>query len=187
MGIETRQNRASFSNTQRKRGEVTSCILQTLMLLTGYEYKNFGANEVLKFAEYFNENPDYRQLEYCKELFDRLFTLLPEYDKEMDRQLKKINIPTLIMNLDAIDGLDVDYETSDEEYTEFLKKWFEVWIDTSGYMDFCGSGSTAKTKIENRISIMERELRDYIIKLSIKGGEEIGNEEDESGRIKTAS
>jgi len=180
-------NRACFTNSQKKRGEVTSCILQTLMLLTGYNYKNFGANEVLKFAEYFNENPDYKQLEYCSELFDKLFSVLP-YSEDIDKQLKKIHIPMLIMNLDAIDGLDVDYELTDDEYKAFLNKWFEVWNETSGYTDFCGTGSTGKSKVEGRVSIMTRELRDYVIKLSIKNGnEENDYGEEEDFRTETAS
>lgn len=174
-------NRAMFSNSQRKRGEITSCILQTLMLLTGFDYKNFGANEVLRFAEYFNEHPDFKQLEYCKDLFDKLFDVLPSYDKEMDKQLKKINIPILIMNMDAIEGMDVDYELSDEEYSEFLTKWFEVYSDTSGYLEnYCGAGSTGKTKVEGRMAIMENELRDYIIKLSMKEGDKNENDENEN-------
>lgn len=165
------QNRAAFSNSQRKRGEITSCILQTMMLLTGFEYKNFGANEVLRFAEHFNENPNYKQIEYCKDLYDRLFDVLPDYDKELDKQFKKIHIPIMIMNLDAVGGLDVDYELSDKEYKDFLSKWFTVWNDTSGYMEYCGAGSTGKSKVEGRIAIMERELRDYAMKLSVKDGE----------------
>ncbi len=178
-------NRACFSNSQKKRGEVTSCILQTLMLLTEYPYKNFGANEVLKFSEYFNENPDLKQVEYCKELFDRLFEVLP-YSEDIDRQLKKIHIPMLIMNLDALGALDEDNEITEEQYTEFLKKWFGVWNETSGYVDFCGAGSTSKQKVEGRVFTMERELREFAIRVTNGGdGDEI-NENENSG-FKTAS
>ena len=59
------ENRAVFTTSQRKRGEIKSCILQTMMLLSDFDYKNFGANEVLRFARELNENPDY---ELVKEL-----------------------------------------------------------------------------------------------------------------------
>ena len=178
--------RASFSATQRKRGEVTSCILQTLMLLTGYEYKSFGAGEVLKFAEYFNENPNSKQIEYCKELFDKLFEVLP-YTKDIDKQLKKIHIPMLIMNLDAIGGLDIEYEVSDDEYASFLTRWFDVLNETSGYIDYCGQGSTSKAKVEGRLLLMEKELREYVIKLMMEGEQKNENDEEENIRIETAS
>lgn len=172
------QNRASFSNSQRKRGEVTSCILQTLMLLTGFEYRNLGANEVLRFAEHFNDNTDYKQLEYCKGLFDKLWDVLPEYNKEYDKQFKKIHIPILIMNLDAMSGLDVNYELTDAEYADFLRQWITVWCDTSGYEEFCGAGSTSRTKVEGRIAVMERELREYVLRLSNDGGNSNGDSEE---------
>ena len=181
------ENRASFTNTQRKRGEVTSCILQTMMLLSGFEYKNFGANEVLRYANELNENPDYELIARTKELFDKLFILLPEYNKKTDKQFKKIHIPTLIMNLAAIEELDVDYELSEDEYTEFLSKWFEVWIETSGYMDFCGQGSTSKSKVEGRVATMQKELREYIIQLSMEGEASSESNQDENSGFKTAS
>ena len=43
------ENRACFTNLQRKHGEIKSCILQTMMLLSDFEYKNFGMNEVMRF------------------------------------------------------------------------------------------------------------------------------------------
>ena len=164
------ENRAVFTNTQKKRGEIKSCILQTMMLLSDFDYKNFGANEVLRFASELNENPDYELVERTKDMYDKLFCILPGYDKEMDKFLKKIHIPVIIKNLDTIDKIDVNYQLSDNEYTNFLKNWFEIWNDTSGYLEFCGQGSTAKAKVEGRIETMKKELREYMIRISVKGG-----------------
>lgn len=176
--------KATFSSAQRRRGEITSCILQTLMLLTGYEYSNFGSGEILKFAEWYSDNYDENQLEYCKQLYDTLYNLLPD-DDNSKKYLKKINIPMMIMDLDYRDSLD---ETiSDEEYTGFLVKWFEVWIETSGYIDFCGQGSTSKAKVEGRSTIIDKELKDYIINKTIERKESNGTIEEEVDRFKTAS
>ena len=87
-----------------------------------------------------------------------MFCVLPNYDKELDKNLKKIHIPVIVKNIDTIDKLDVDYKLSDDEYTYFLKNWFEVWNDTSGYLEFCGQGSTWKAKVEGRIETMRKEL-----------------------------
>lgn len=165
------ENRAVFSNLQRKRGEVVSCILQSMMLLSDFEYRSFAASEVVRYADYLNENPDHDLIDRTKDLFDRLFCVLPPYDKEIDKNcLKKIHIPILINNLDTIDKLDVDYDLTDDEYTQFLEKWFEVWNDTSGYLDFCGQGSTGRTKVEGRIETMKKELREYAMQLSKEKG-----------------
>lgn len=167
------QNRAVFSNLQQKRGEITSCILQSMMLLSDFEYRNFAASEVVRFAEYLNENPDYDLINKTKDLFDKLFCILPPYDKERDRNcLKKIHIPILIKNMDTMDKLDVDYSLTDDDYTDFLKNWFDVWNDTSGYLDFCGQGSTGRAKVEGRIETMKKELREYAIQLSMEKGYE---------------
>ncbi len=42
--------RTGFSKAQRKHAEITACILQCLMLLTGADFANFGSNAVFKFA-----------------------------------------------------------------------------------------------------------------------------------------
>lgn len=165
------ENRAVFTNLQRKRGEVVSCILQSMMLLSDFEYRSFAAGEVVRFAEKLNENPDYDLIDKTKDLFDRLFCVLPPYNKELDKNcLKKIHIPILVKNLDTIDKLNVDYDLTDDEYTQFLEKWFEVWNDTSGYLDFCGQGSTGKAKVEGRIETMKKELREYAIQLAMGKG-----------------
>lgn len=163
------QNRAVFSNLQKKRGEITSCILQSMMLLSDFEYRSFAASEVVRYAEILSGNPDYGLIDKTRDLFDRLFCVLPPYDGETDKScLKKIHIPILIKNLDTVDKLDVGYALTDEEYTLFLKKWFEVWNDTSGYLDFCGQGSTGRTKVEGRVETMRKELREYAIQLSME-------------------
>lgn len=162
------ENRATFTNTQKKRGEITSCILQTMMLLSDFDYKNFGANEVMRYAKELNENPDYELVDRTKELYDKLFCVLPPYDRERDRNLKKIHVPILIKNLDTVNKMDIDYILTDNEYTDFLKNWFEVWNDTSGYLNFCGQGSTGRTKVEGRIEIMKKELREYMIQISME-------------------
>ena len=76
----------------------------------------------------------------------------------------------MIKNLDTIKKLDVDYDLTDDQYTEFLKKWFEVWNDTSGYLEFCKQGSTGKAKVEGRIETMEKELKEYAIQLVMEKG-----------------
>lgn len=154
------ENRACFTNLQRKHGEIKSCILQTMMLLSDFEYKNFGGNEVLRFAKQLNENPDYELINRTKELYDKLFCVLPDYDRELDKNLKKINIPIIIKNMDAIDQMDI--KISDIKYEEFLLDWFTDGMICSGYIGYCGQGSTSKTKVTKRISAMKNYLNIFV-------------------------
>ncbi len=57
-------DRANISNIQRRHGVVMEVILKSLMLLTDYDYKQFGAAEVVKFAEYYSENYKPQEIEY---------------------------------------------------------------------------------------------------------------------------
>lgn len=162
------QNRAVFGNLQRKRGEVTNCILQSMMLISGFDYKSFSPNETLRFAEQLNEKHNYELIERTKDLFDELLCVLPPYDKELDKNgLKKIHIPILIKNLDTIRKME---ETvSDSEYEAFLLDWFTAGMVCSNYIDFCGHGSTSRVKVEGRISAMEEALHDFLENLQREG------------------
>lgn len=154
------ENRAVFTSSQKKRGEIKSCILQSMMLLSEFDYKNFGANEVLRFAKQLNEAPDYELVEKTKELYEKLFCVLPPYDKELDKNLKKIHIPVIIKNLDDADKMDE--RISDDEYEEFLLDWFSAGMVCSNYINFCGQGSISKTKVNGRIASMKESLYEFI-------------------------
>lgn len=174
------ENRAAFSNSQKKRGEITSCILQSMMLLSGHDFKNFGANEVLKFAKQLSENPDYELVDKCKDLYDRLFCVLPDYNAELDKQFKKIHIPTMIMNLDT--SVKMGNKIKDYEYTEFLDDWFTAGMYCSSYMDYCGAGSTGKAKVIGRVEVMEEALNNFIDKFgecNLEGGDNFGNDKED--------
>lgn len=154
------ENRACFTNLQRKRGEVKSCILQTMMLLSNFEYKNFGMNEVMRFSEELSNNPNLELIERTKELYDKLFCVLPDYDKELDKNLKKINIPIIVKNMDTIEKMEASI--SDKDYEEFLLDWFIDGMICSGYTKYCGQGSTSKEKVRGRISLMREALETFI-------------------------
>lgn len=159
------ENRAHFTKTQIKHGEIKACILQTMMLLSDFEYKNFGGNEVLRFAKGLNENPDYKLIKRTKELYDKLFCVLPYYDKELDKILKKINIPIIIKNMDTVDKIEA--VISDKDYEEFLLEWFTDGMICSGYIGYCGQGATSKTKVTKRISAMKNYLNTFVEDLNM--------------------
>lgn len=160
------ENRAVFGNLQRKRGDITGCILQCMMLLSDFDYKSFSPNEVLRFAEQLNQNPDYSLIEKTKELFDELLCVLPPYNKDLDKNcLKKIHIPILIKNLDMVHKMEE--AVSDNDYEAFLLDWFTAGMVCSNYIDFCGHGSTSRVKVEGRISAMEEALHEFLEKRSV--------------------
>jgi hypothetical protein len=158
------QNRAMFTNSQKKRGEIKSCILQTMMILSGYDYKNFGANEVLRFAREFSDNPDYDVVSRTKELFEKLPEMLPEHDEDLDKNLKKINIPIIVNNMDVADKSEKCI--TNKEYKAFLNDWLSAEMVCGNYMSFCGQGSVSRAKVVGRIACMNDAMEEFMDSLS---------------------
>lgn len=158
--------KASFSKKQVKAAEPLSCVLQTLMLLTGFDYKNMSNNEVLRFAvqigqEFKDGKFSAEQIDYCKYLYERLYAILPD-DKEVKKSLKKVNIPTVIMNLEKMEALESEGMITEEQYKEFLKWWYTEGILSEDYTATCGAGATGKVKTDDRINVMEDALLEFI-------------------------
>lgn len=153
--------RTGFSKAQRKHAEITSCILQCFMLLTGADFSNFGANAVVKFANEFGTT-------CCNDDFEELKTLVETLDNcmldedENTKFLKKINIPALIMCTQTYVHYRDKEMINEDQFTEFLTKWVDVDAECSGYMDNCGQGSTSKSKVENRVKILNDWFISYV-------------------------
>ena len=69
---------------------------------------------------------------------------------------------------------------TEDQFTKFLSDWVNVNVECSGYIDNCGQGSTNKTKVENRVNIINEWLKDYICDLNniddVKEETDNGNE-----------
>lgn len=153
-------SRTAYSPKQRKDGKITATVMQCLMLLTGYDYKNLEANEIEKFAVWYSENYNNKDIEYLKELINKLDEYMIDSD-ENNKFLKKINIPALIMNVDRFLSLEDESFTS-ENYSQFLDEWVSGNAYNSGYINNCGQGSTGSGKVKNRINIIDEWLDAYV-------------------------
>lgn len=150
-------DRANISNIQKRHGIAMETILKSLMLLTDYNYQQFGAAEVVKFAAYYSENYQEQTIKYFGELLDKLNRYIPD-DEKLNEALKPINIPVFIMNLDHFEGLD----RNENEYQAFITRWCREGIYSSEYQAFCGSGSTNRNKIWGRMEAMDKALDKFI-------------------------
>lgn len=150
-------DRANISNIQKRHGVAMETILKSLMLLTNYNYQQFGAAEVIKFASYFSENHQSQTIAYFGELLDKLNRYIPT-DDNINEILKPINIPVFIMNLDHFESLDRD----SGEYEAFMSWWCKEGIYNEEYQHFCGSGSTNRNKIWGRMETMDKALDKFI-------------------------
>lgn len=152
-------DRTSISNVQKRHGVVMETILKSIMLLTDYDYQQFGAAEVVKFSSYYNENYKSQTITYFGELLDNLSRYIPNDDK-INEILKPINIPVFIMNLDHFESLG----RNSDEYEAFISWWCKDGIYSDEYQQFCGSGSTNRNKILGRMETMDKYLDKFIEK-----------------------
>ena len=144
-------DRTNISSVQKRHGVVMETILKSLMLLTDYNYQQFGAAEVVKFSSYYNENYKAQEIEYFGELLDKLNRYIPN-DDTINEILKPINIPIFIMNLDHFESTD----RNSDEYEAFISWWCKEGIYSDDYQQFCGSGSTNKAKVWGRMETMDK-------------------------------
>lgn len=146
-----------FTSLQRKRGEIQTCILQTLILVMDYPFKNFNNDTTMDFAEWFRANHKKSDLEYCEELFSKLNEAVPTTDKP-NKLMKKTNIPILAYHIQTIDEMGISLK----RYGEWIADFFASYIPDCEYASHCGQGATSKIKVKARLEYVESELRKLV-------------------------
>jgi hypothetical protein len=162
------KEKAYFSKLQLKRGEDQTCILQALMLITEYDFKDFNNDSVLEFVEHYRNNYKETELNYAKELFKKLNDAFAGVTKP-NKIIKKINIPMFISTLHCA----VESEAELSKYNEWANEFINEYSPNSTYAGLCGAGSTGRKKVESRIDYMFNSFEDFYNRVPI------GKKEDE--------
>lgn len=144
-----------FTSLQRKRGEVQTCVLQTLMLVMDFPFKNFNNDATMEFAEWFRANHKDSDLDYCKELFSKLNEIIPITEKP-NKLMKKTNIPILAYHIQTVDEIGISLE----RYGEWIQEFLDAYRPDCEYASYCGQGATSKVKVMGRLEYVEKQLRE---------------------------
>lgn len=152
-----KSHKAYFTSLQRKRGEVQTCILQTLMLVMDYPFKDFNNDTTIKFAEWFRANHKSSDLEYCEELFSKLNMAVPVAEKP-NKLMKKVNIPIFAYHVQTIDELNISLQ----RYGEWIQEFMDSYTPDCEYASYCGQGSTSRVKVMARMEYIEKEIRKLV-------------------------
>lgn len=154
-----------------KNDNILGCIVRTLMLYIGYDFKNLSVSEMSAFAKEFKVTET--NINYIKEVENLFIQLdkvvhnnIPDDDYSF---LTPCTIPHFIMNLDKFNGID-DLKHSD--YVDFINKFIKSDTDNqifiSDYRKFVscchggsGGGMYSKEMAENRQNILDDALGDY--------------------------
>lgn len=147
-------HKSCFTSLQRKRGEIQTCILQTLMVVLDYPFKNFNNDAIMEFAKWFRVNHKDCDLAYCSELFDKLNMAVPVSDKP-NKLMKKTTIPILAYHIQSIDELGISLE----RYGEWIQEFMDSYTPKCEYASYCGQSSTSRVKVMARLEYVEKQLR----------------------------
>lgn len=150
------KSKSSFNNNQRVQGVVQTCILQAVMLIMDYKYKDLGNKSMMEFADWFRTNHKKSDLEYCADIFDKLNEAIEER-KKPHQLMKKTNIPILAYHVQTADEVGLTME----EYGECIKELFDNYTPNEGYANYCGSGSYTKEKVKARLDYVENLVRGW--------------------------
>lgn len=150
-------HKSYFTSLQRKRGEIQTCILQTLVLVMDYPFKNFNNDTIMEFTKWFRVNHKNSDLEYCEELFNKLNMAVPVSEKP-NKLMKKTTIPILAYNIQTIDELNISLE----RYGKWIQEFMDSYTPDCEYASYCGQSSTSKVKVIARLEYVEKEIRKLV-------------------------
>lgn len=158
-----------IDNCDAKNDSTLGCIVRSMMLVTGYDFKNLNASEMTNFVEDFNIDDTYSigTIKYIGELYEKLETVMTsrKLSDEDKKFFNSCNVPHIIANLDSDNFADENI--SIEDYIDFIAyflhsdniKEYNKYASTKS-----GSGGS-QYSLENvmaRQSVINNALTDFI-------------------------
>lgn len=147
-------HKSCFSALRRKQGDIQTTILQAVMLVMDYPFKNFNNDAIMEFAKWFRVNHKDSDLAYCMELFDKLNKAVPVSEKP-NKLMKKTTIPILVYHVQTVDELNISLS----RYGEWIQKFMDSYTPDCEYASYCGQASTSRVKVMARLEYVEKQLR----------------------------
>lgn len=146
-----------FTLAQYRRAADEKTLLQAMMLLDmkdgDYELVSIAEGQVTKYAESLHDS-------YSDEKRERLLGIIEYLENAFDQKekfMKIVNIPIFIYMADEAINNGIKAED--------FYKWFEIFADKynpdCAYAQYCSTGSIKKEKVEGRISVMNKDFREY--------------------------
>lgn len=149
------REKCSFSKGQLKKSDDLCTLLQSMLLLDNkhraYEYESISQDAVMRYSQFIKNNYP----EECRDRIKRIVGFLDNTFYMKERNLKKINIPILILIADV--ALERGISGSN------FRRWFYDFFENhkEEYSQYCSSGSIKKEKTAGRISVMSKYFEEY--------------------------
>ncbi len=157
---EFMQEKTKFTALQRRRSDDEAAIIQSLILLSGYDYKDFVAKNLLKYA---TEMKEVDLSVYYTELKEILDYLNDAFEGK-SALFRKIHFPMMIMmarkaiSLNMGAGLFYDWA---EDFTKAISNKPEGAKVQTEYKEYTGAGSVKKDKIQGRLKEMDEHFEKF--------------------------
>lgn len=127
--------KTNLTSGQIRKGEDLAVILKAAMLISGKEFKDFGGDEMIAFAEECDLAIIYKLRNTC----DKLNAVVPEKQK----YFKKISLPMII----AVASENVK---DMGRFWEKLEKFFEGYEDNDEYKQYCQGATASRQNVLGR-------------------------------------
>lgn len=139
---------AHFPDSSVKKSDRQSSVMQSLLLISGIEYKSFGNKDI---ENVFSKADISKEIfEQTTEAFNMIHEALPEYNKFVT----KVALTSLVGFLKVVNF--------DDRAIEFIRYYSKASKKSDPYRKFTGAGGTKKAYVEGRINGLVELYNKYI-------------------------
>lgn len=155
-----------IQNCNEKNDTILGCITRSLMLITDFNFKSFGAADTAKFVDELNTECAIKQIQYIKELYDKFeLVMMNNRLSDEDREFfNSCNVPHIIANLDtfgALDGYSID------DYVDFLISFVRSEDNINKYNEYAavkaasGGSQYSSENVRGRQMVIDNAMANY--------------------------
>lgn len=136
-------SKTALTSGQIKKDEDRDIVLQTIMLMSGYEIPGFKNEHIYgEFTDWLCENNMAELFQRFTDSIGKLNELIPEKQKYM----KKISLPMTIYAMDMVIGS----KESTQKYVDWLMSFYDGYDQNEDFRQYCQSGSASKENVLGR-------------------------------------
>lgn len=129
--------KVNFTKGQLKKSEDETVILQTMMILSEFDFKNFSFKEIERFLQ----ETDLETIKKAKDIIITNLDVLDSFVEEKQKNLKKINLPMVISTV-----------RNDEDWKNKLVDFLENYESKEDYRQYCQGSTSQKEMVLGRLN-----------------------------------
>lgn len=136
----------NITKGQLSKNEDEMVVFQSMMLLDGFEYKNFSNKEVERFLQETSKEELLKLYDIVNDNMDKIFDYLVDKDGEIIKykNLKKIHLPMIISSYQ-------DTDTWKNKLSDFLENYSSENSEYDEYRSHCTTGTSQKEHVQGRL------------------------------------